>query len=63
MINRMYRLLTKAIGMKTTCCHTEKFTVIEKNPVCTNTDCMNYLAPTDLKNNFTISFTPGHARV
>jgi len=57
MINRMYRLLTKAIGMKTTCCHSDRYSVIENNPVCTNSVCQNYLGPTNLKNNFTISFT------
>jgi hypothetical protein len=57
MINRLYKLLTNAIGMKTTCCHTDKYSVIEKNPVCTNESCNNYLAQTDLKNIFTISFT------
>jgi len=68
MINRMYRLLTKAIGMKTTCCHSDKYSVIENNPVCTNDSCDNYLGLTNLKNIFTISFThppinAGQARV
>ena len=61
MINRIYRLLTKAIGMKSTCCHSDRYSVIENNPVCTNSICSNYLAPTNLRNNFTISFTPPHA--
>lgn len=62
MINRIYRILTKAIGMKSTCCHTDRYSVIESNPVCTNTSCENYLAQTDLKNIFTISFTPPAVR-
>ena len=61
MINRMYKMLTKAIGMKSTCCQSDKYSVIENNPVCTNNDCQNYLGPTNLKNNFTISF--GHEAV
>ena len=55
MINRIYRLLTKAIGMKSTCCHSHDYTVIEHNPVCTNPTCHNYLGRTNLKNVFTIS--------
>ena len=62
MINRMYKLLTKAIGMKTTCCHSDRYSVIENNPVCTNNVCQNYLAPTNLKNNFTISFSQAAMR-
>jgi hypothetical protein len=61
-MNRMYKLLTKAIGMKTTCCHSDRFMVIERNPVCTNNECANYLGPTNLKNNFTISFTQASVR-
>ena len=57
MINQMYRLLTKAIGMKSTCCHSDRYSVIENSPICTNNCCTNYLGQTNLKNNFTISFT------
>jgi hypothetical protein len=57
MINRMFKMLTKAIGMKSTCCHTDRYAVIEQNPVCTNPSCDNYLGQTDLKNIFTISFS------
>ena len=56
MINRLYKTLTKIIGMKTTCCHSNQYSVIEDNPVCTNAACNNYLGHTDLRNIFTISF-------
>gem|GEM_PF-5304911 len=57
MRNRIYKLLTKVIGMKTTCCHSDRYSVIEKCPVCTNASCSNYLAQTNLRNIFTISFS------
>lgn len=56
MINKLYKHLTRAIGMKTTCCNSDQYSVIEKSPVCTNTSCEHYLAPTGLRNIFTISY-------
>lgn len=57
MMNRIYKLLTKAIGMKTTCCHTDQYAIVEDNAICTNETCSRYFCQTNLKNIFTISFS------
>ncbi|CAN5432655.1 hypothetical protein BH11BAC1_BH11BAC1_02860 [soil metagenome] len=57
MVNNLYKILTKAIGMKTTCCHSSKYSVIENCPVCTNESCQNYFSPTGIKNKFSLSFS------
>ncbi|MEO8086030.1 MAG: hypothetical protein ABI763_04370 [Bacteroidota bacterium] len=62
MVNNFYKILTKTIGMKTTCCKSSKYSVIENCPVCTNELCQNYFSPTGLKNIFTISFTTPQVR-